>query len=266
MSAAVSFGDAPENKFVVVYSGVGAASDCVQETHDRLKAALPIDPCQIFTADLSTIFKNRIADRTIVAIPGGNAGIMLGYMDPETKTAFRNDATSFLKAGGCLHGTCAGGIVLSSGLFMQFEGRFSERYQIFDERITVNSLDAISEVPVHYTTRERTYEDYFYTDVELSNTTLLPASLRNKTVRLYDAGSPGWFNLGATESIVGCYRNTLFRPVVPAIIARRVENGRVWVQGPHPEIGVSPSLLTDEQEYLRKELFLAGFRYLGLKI
>lgn len=265
MSAATSFIDASENKFVVVYSGPGAASDCVKETHDRLKSQLPIDPCQLFTTDLSTIFKNRLADRTIIAIPGGNAGTMLGYLDPPSKKVFQNDAMSFLKAGGCLHGTCAGGIALSSGLFVQFEGKSSERYHIFDKTIPAGCLDAICEVPMHYTNFERTYEDYFYTDVELTNSTLLPESLRNKTVRLYDAGSPGWFNLGSSESVLGWYRSTLVRPM-PAIITRTVEKGKIWVQGPHAEIGNVPSLLTEEEEYLRKELFLAGFRYLGLKI
>lgn len=272
--ASVSSFDPVSDKYVVMYEGDGANEKCAAATKAILLDRLPVDSrISILDTDMSLLFKNRVADRTIVVIPGGSAMRQTcSFRYGDARAGCSRDLERFLSEGGNVHATCAGAISLSSGLFSHY-GKLSDKpFPMLRTDITLNLFSSQAKVPLRYSDERRDLGEMFYTNVTLSNDPSFPESLREKTVRFVDADSPYWSEKG-DATVMGWYTSTKSKEPLPAIMTKEVGLGKVWAQCAHLEFKLSEvssytgvAILTKPEQDLRMQLFYHSFRTLGLRI
>lgn len=258
------------SRLALIYRGPGANRECVDFTTKLLKKNLPDQSFFSEATDLSTIFKNRVSGRTIVVIPGGNACEQAMSKHPhhmDCSYAFNR----FLGEGGNVHATCAGAILLSSGIKTQFDS-FPPQKTIFTEtEILLKATWGTAVIPMIHHASARPREKMYYADIQLADHASFPESLRGRTVRFTDADSPGWTDV--QDAVVLGWYTGVHDESMPAILSKEYGKWKLWMQGPHLEFFLTddPSYtgsetLTEEEKALRLEVFYHSFRTLGLKV
>jgi glutamine amidotransferase-like uncharacterized protein len=287
--SALSHATEDPGKFIAIYNGPGTTVPCIQSTKKLLTKFLPEGRFRPFVTDLGTIFKNHVESNTILVIPGGNGLEQLYSIELSPSPSYEyfnyyNNLFQFLNNGGAIHATCAGGITLSHGLYLDQpqpgKPRFSER-SLCRAETPLGLLNSCAFSPLKYNNKDKpTSNDIVYSDVRLSDHASFPESLRGKTVRFLDASSIGWHpdHTHSNDTILGVYTDCIDINTA-AILSKTIGKGKVWAQGAHLEFTLDeipdvyltetarkePKLTPDEQS-LRLELFYHSFRTLGLRI